>query len=134
MKVLQDKSVHETDAIKMAFTGAEQKTHVLFQCNDVTIFSRLVDGRFPMWRLIVPETESRLHAQVRCETLRTALDRMVTTKLEPGVLFAFRRGGLTLQSRAKETGQAKVAIPLSFNGTVDLIFDVSFMRATTFAR
>jgi hypothetical protein len=76
----------------------------------------------------MPEKDGRLHASVRSETLRTALDRMVTTKTEPGALFAFRHGGLTLSSRAKESGQSKIAIPLAFNDTVDLIFDVPLMQ------
>ena len=127
-KVLKDKSAHETDAIKMAFMGAEQKTRVLFQCNDVTIFARLVEGRFPVWRSIVPETDGRLHAQVRCETLRSAINQMVTSKSEPGVLFTFQHGGLTLESRTKESGQSKVAIPLSFNDMADFMIDASFMK------
>ena len=32
-KILKDKSVHERDEIKMAFTGAVEKTRVLLQCN-----------------------------------------------------------------------------------------------------
>jgi hypothetical protein len=112
----------------MAFAGDGEKTRVLFHCNGVTIFSRLVDGTFPKWRLIMPETDNRLHAQVRCETLRTALAQMVTTDLEPGVLFTFRRGGLTLESRAKASGQSKTSIPVAFDGTAEFILDVNFMR------
>jgi hypothetical protein len=48
--------------------------------------------------------------------------------LEPGVLFAFRHGGLTLSSRAKESGQSKVAIPITCNDTAEFILDVSFMK------
>jgi hypothetical protein len=53
---------------------------------------------------------------------------MVTTDLEPGVLFTFRRGGLTLESRAKESGQSKAAIPVDFDGTAEFIVDVAFLR------
>ena len=66
--------------------------------------------------------------QVPCETLLTAINRMVTNDQESGVLFAFRRGGLTLTSCAKETGAAKVTIPLTFNGTVEFVLDVSFIK------
>ena len=76
----------------------------------------------------MPETDGRLHANVHCETLRTALDRMVTTKSEPGILFTFRRGSLALASRAKEYGQSKAAIPVAFNGTAEFIFDATFIR------
>jgi len=120
-KVLTEKSVHDTDDVKMtvnAVVDSERRTsgEVHFHCSGVTIFSRLVDGRFPKWRAIMPETDGRLCAQVRSETLRTALDRMVNTKLETGILFTFRRGSLTLQSRAKEAGQSKAEIPVAFNG------------------
>jgi hypothetical protein len=53
---------------------------------------------------------------------------METTKLAPGILFTFRRGNLTLESRAKEYRQSKMAIPVAFNGKAEFIFDVSFIR------
>ena len=76
----------------------------------------------------MPETDGRLHANVRCGTLRTALDRMVTTKTETGILFTFRRGELTLASRAKESGPSKATVPVAFDGTAEIIFDISFVR------
>jgi len=132
-KILKEKSVSETDNVKMAVHAVadeERRTSgtVHFHCGDVTIFSRLAVGRFPKWRAIVPKTDDRLHAKVRCETLRTALNRMVTTKLQPGILFTFRHGSLTLESRAKESGQAKATIPVVFNGTAEFIFDATFIR------
>jgi DNA polymerase-3 subunit beta len=132
-KVLKEKSVNDTDNVKMAVHAVADKERrtsgtVHFHCKDVTIFSRLVEGRFPKWRPIVPETADRLHAQVRCETLRTALKRMVTTELQPGVTFTFRHGELTLESRAKESGQSKVTIPVAFNGTAEFIFDITYIR------
>jgi hypothetical protein len=129
---LKEKSVSDTD-VKMAVhavDGKERRTpgKVHFQCGGVTIFARLVDGSFPKWRSVIPKTDDRLHAKVNCGTLRTALDRMVTTNLEPGVLFTFRRGNLTLESRAKESGQSKAAIPVAFNDSAEFIIDVTFMR------
>jgi len=131
-KVLKEKSVSDAD-VKMAVNAIadnERRTsgRAHFQCGGVTVFSRLVEGRFPNWRSIVPKTVNRLHAGVRSETLRTALDRMVTTKLEPGVLFTFRHGGLTLESRTKESGQSKTTIPVAFDGTSDFMIDVTFMK------
>jgi DNA polymerase-3 subunit beta len=132
-KVLKDKTVHDTDEVKMAIhTTVEENGStsgsVQFQCNGITLFSRLLDGRFPHWRSIIPKTDDRLHAQIRSETLLSAVNRMVTNEREPGVLFTFRRGSLTLESSAKESGQAKTAIPISFDGTADFVFDVSFIR------
>jgi hypothetical protein len=130
-KILKEKSVSET--VKMAIHTVVDKDRrtsgtVHFHFGNATIFSRLVEGRFPKWRPIIPKTEDRLHANVHCKTLRTALDRMVTTDSEPGVLFTFRRGSLTLESRAKESGQSKAAIPVTCSGVAEFILDISFMR------
>ena len=132
-KVLREKSVSDTDDVKMAIhtvVDKERRTSgtVHFDCGNVTIFSRLVDGKFPKWRGIVPKPEDRLHAQVHCKTLQKALDRMVTTKTESGVLFTFRRGGLALESRTKESGESKAAIPVACNEPAEFILDVSFAR------
>ena len=132
-KVLKEKSVSDADNVKMAVHAVvdeERRTSgtVHFHCGAVTIFSRIVEGRFPKWRAIMPETDGRLHANVRCGTLRTALNRMVTTKSEPGILFTFRRSELTLASRAKDNGQSKAAIPVAFDGMAEFIFDVTFIR------
>jgi DNA polymerase-3 subunit beta len=131
-KVLKEQPACDDD-VKMAIhTVVNKEGHtsgtVHFQCGDVTIFSRLLEGRFPKWRSIIPKTDDRLHAKVHCETLRTALDRMVTTKLEPGVLFTFRRGGLTLESRAKESGQSKATIPAASSDKAGFVLDVTFMK------
>jgi DNA polymerase-3 subunit beta len=132
-KVLMDKSIDGDTGIKMSVNGkVNDERHMTgsaqFQCNGVTIFTRLVEGRFPKWRSVIPKTEDRLHAQVQCETLLAAVNRMMTTDQEPGVMFSFRPGSVTVSNQVKETGQAKVAIPLSFNDTVDFIFDVSFVK------
>ena len=131
-KILKEKSVSDA-GVKMAVNAVADNARrtsgrAHFQCGGVTIFSRLLEGRFPKWRTIVPKTDDRLHAGVRCKSLRTALDQMVTTKLEPGVLFAFQRGSLTLSSRAKESGQSKTTIPVVCNDTTEFIVDVTLIR------
>ena len=132
-KVLKEKSISGTDGVKMAIHTVVDKERlttgtVHFHCGNVTIFSRLVAGRFPKWRAIIPKTDDRLHASVPCKTLQTALDRMMTTDTEPGILFTFRQNNLALESRATESGQSKAAIPVACDGTAEFILDISFMR------
>jgi DNA polymerase III sliding clamp (beta) subunit (PCNA family) len=91
-KVLKDKSVNDMDAVKMAIhTTVMENQHtsgaVQFQCNDVTLFSGLVRGRFPKWRSIMPQTENRLQVRTLCDPLRSAVNQLVTSEREPGVLF-----------------------------------------------
>ena len=52
-KILRDKSVDDWDIVKMAV----DKHAVTFQVGNVTLFTRLVEGRFPHWRGIVPNVQ-----------------------------------------------------------------------------
>ena len=66
-KILKDKSiVDKHDDVKMAF-GTKS---VSFQCGDVTIFSRPVEGRFPAWKAIVPDKRTMPMVKVACGELR----------------------------------------------------------------
>ena len=109
-RALNDKSIGEGIAVKMAVANGM----VWFQCQDITLFSRLIEGRFPKWRNIIPETEDRTLITVDCDPLLSAiLQAQVTTNdLDPGVDFSFDKGKLTLQGEGKERGNSKIEVPL----------------------
>ena len=132
-KILKDKSiVDKHDDAKMLF----QKTGVTFQCGDVTLFSRLVDGKFPKWKSHVPDKRSMPRVEVRCGDLLSAIRRatICTTSLKPAVRLVLDDGVLAVESRfvetvygraqsekskpeqAEESGKARIAIPVVFSG------------------
>jgi DNA polymerase-3 subunit beta len=125
-KALGDKSIGEDADVKMAITG----TMVRFQCQDITLFSRRVEGRYPQWRNIIPETENKTPVIVECDPLLSAiLQAQVTiSDYDPGVKFLFEKGKLTLQGQGKERGNTKIEIPLSFSDAPKTLkFDPKFM-------
>jgi DNA polymerase-3 subunit beta len=93
-RVLNDKSVDEDDDVKMVISA----NRVLFQCKDVTLFSRLVEGRFPKWRNIIPKTDDDTPVAIECGSLLPAVlqAQIATSDLDPGVHFVFDKGKLTL--------------------------------------
>jgi len=113
-QVLDDKSIDEDDDIKMAISS----NRVLFQCKDITLFSRLVEGRFPKWRGIIPKTDDDTPVTIECGALLPAILRaqIATSDLEPGIHFIFDTGKLTLQGEGKEVGNSKSDVPISFDG------------------
>ena len=130
-RVLNDKSVDEDDDIKMAVSA----NRVLFQCKDVTLFSRLVEGRFPKWRTIIPKTEDDTPVTVECGELLPAVltAQIAITDLDPGVHFIFTPGKLTLTGEGKEVGASTFDLPISFEGAEKKIkFDPKFI--TSFLR
>jgi len=125
-RVLNDKSIDEDDGIKMAISA----NRVLFQCKDVTLFSRLVEGRFPKWRGIIPKTDGDTPVTIECGALLPAILRaqIATSDLEPGVFFIFEEGKLVLKGEGKEIGNSTSDVPISFNGpTKTLKLDPKFM-------
>ena len=129
-RVLNDKSIDDDDDIKMAISS----NRVLFQCKDVTLFSRLVEGRFPKWRSIIPKMEDDPVA-IECGELLPAVQRaqIATSDLEPGVFFIFEKGKLSLKGEGKEIGDSTSEVPISFDGAkkeikLDPKFMISFLR------
>ena len=127
-RVLHDKSIDEDDEIKMAVSS----NRVLFQCKDVTLFSRLVEGRFPKWRTIIPKTDDDTPVTIEAGSLLPAVRRaqIATSDLEPGVYFVFEKGKLVLKGEGKEIGNSTSDVPISFDGEKKTIkLDPKFMTS-----
>ena len=125
-KALGDKTIDEDDDVKMAISA----NRVLFQCKDITLFSRLVEGKFPKWRGIIPQTDDDTPVTIESGVLLSAITQaeIPTSELEPGVNFTFEQGKLTLHGQGKERGNSKVELPISFDGkNKTLKLDPKFM-------
>jgi DNA polymerase-3 subunit beta len=90
---------------------------VRFQCQDITLFSRRIEGRFPKWRNIIPETENQTPVIVECGSLLPAImqAQVTTSEHDPGVNLTFEKGKLILNGEGKERGNSKIEIPLAFS-------------------
>jgi DNA polymerase-3 subunit beta len=130
-RALSDKSIGDDMDVKMAVSNGM----VWFQCRDITLFSRLIEGRFPKWRSIIPQTDDTHLAVIKSGELLTAVlqAQVTTSELEPGINLTFERGRLTLQGEGKEKGQSKTEVPISFHEEektvkVDPKFLTDFLR------
>ena len=127
-RVLNDKSIDEDDEIKMAISS----NRVLFQCKDITLFSRLVEGRFPKWRSIIPKTDDDTPVTIEAGSLLPAVRRaqIATSDLEPGVFFVFEKGKLVLKGEGKEIGNSTSDVPISYDGEQKTVkLDPKFMTS-----
>ena len=139
-KVLNDKAFKKqkkhiySSTVKMVFADH----HVHFHCESaqgneqITIFSRLLDGRFPQWRHIVPDKEKPMAcAAVNSDSLLAAVKNVqgVTTDLEPGIFVTFENGQMALEGRGKEKGNAKTSIAADCKGKATFKIDHSFLTS-----
>ena len=95
---------------------AVRENDVLMRSGRCVIYSRLVEGRFPKYRDVIPAsgavtvplTAGPFHACVRQA-------QIVTDEESRGVDFVFDNSLLSLASRAQDVGESKVDLPIEYN-------------------
>lgn len=114
---------------------AARGSDVLVKSPRATIYSRLVEGRFPRWRDVFPKRTDVQKIDFVVGPLLSAVRQaaIVTGDEQHGVNFTFGDGQLTLQAQAAEYGESRVQLPISYAGkqlaiTLDHRFVVDFLR------
>jgi DNA polymerase-3 subunit beta len=102
---------------------------VLFECGTTTIYSRLVEGRFPQYRDVIP-AESRIEIELIVGMFYAAIRQaqIVTDEESRGVDFTFNDGTLTLNSTAADVGQSQIEVPIAYDGeSLTITFDPRYI-------
>jgi DNA polymerase-3 subunit beta len=102
---------------------------ILFRTGRAVIYSRLVEGRFPDYRPVIPEKHTvkvNLSAGSFLAAVRQAA--IMTDKESKKIAFSFAKGKLTLKSGAR-TGRSKVELPLEYDAKpIDINFNATFVQ------
>jgi DNA polymerase-3 subunit beta len=122
--------------IERSLTDADTGVRISVRANDalvsaglVTIYSRLVQGRFPRYQDVIP-TESGMTVELVAGPFHSAVRQamIVTNEESRGVDFSFETGTLTLNSQAADVGTSTVQLPISYDGTKTVVtFDPKFV-------
>jgi DNA polymerase-3 subunit beta len=102
---------------------------VLFKTERATIYSRLVEGRYPAYREVFPKkATAKLALSVGSFYTAVRQSAIMTDEDSKRVQFIFTKGKLTLQARGAETGRSKVEMPLDYDGKeLKISFDPRFL-------
>ena len=126
MQLIERSLPDHEDAVAMIAIHAND---VLVKCGGSTIYSRLVEGRFPRYSDVIPKEYSTSIEMVVgpfYSAVRQA--QIVTNEESRGVDFKFGGGKLTLCSRAAYVGQSNVELPIPYDGEeLTIIFDPKFV-------
>ena len=127
--------------IEKALTDADTQVSVAIRNNDVlvktalaTIYSRLVEGRFPKYQDVIPaQCTSSVELIVGPFYAAVRQAQIVTSEESRGVDFEIAPGLMTMTSRAAEIGESKVELPISYDGaplviTFDPRYVADFLR------
>lgn len=108
---------------------AVHRNDVLVKCGQMTIYSRLVEGRFPKYRDVIP-SQTKVTIELVAGPFLAAVRQaqIVTSEESRGVDFAFSKGLLTLNSQAADIGQSRVELPIAYDGgNLEITFDPRFV-------
>lgn len=107
---------------------------VVVKCGSSTIYSRLVEGRFPQYSSVVPDS-SEVNVDLVAGPFHSAVRQaqIVTDEDSRGVDFVLSNGQLTLNSQSTDIGQSEIHLPVSYEGeeltiTFDPRFIAEFLR------
>jgi DNA polymerase-3 subunit beta len=111
--------------IEKTITDADAEVQVVARANDVlvrtsraTIYSRLVEGRFPKWRDVFPKRDGvqRISMSVGPSFSAVRQAAIVTSEESRGVDLTFAEGKAVLAARGAETGQSRIELPIAYDG------------------
>jgi DNA polymerase-3 subunit beta len=120
--IVPTKAMH---LIERALTDADAEIQVAARPNDilvrsprVTVYSRLVEGRFPRWRDVFPQRSGGKQIDLIVGPFYAAVRQaaIVTSDESRGVDFTFADGKVLLAGRAADVGQSRVELPVAYDG------------------
>src|SRR4051795_11400500 len=114
--------------------GAEEislslaRNQAVFRAGEVLLSSRLIEGQFPSWRQLIPESFEHEVRLPREELLEVARRISQLAQRNAPLRFAFAEGELTIAAETPEVGDAREAIPAPYAGEpLEIAFTPQFL-------
>jgi DNA polymerase-3 subunit beta len=105
------------------------QNQAIFELGDVVLSSRLIDGQFPNYRQLLPETvdhELRMASAELTEVVRRI--SLLAQKNAP-LRLSFTEGTLAVSAQTPDVGEASEAIPVPYHGELfEIGFNPEFLR------
>jgi DNA polymerase III subunit beta len=107
-----------------------RQNQVLFVLGRIVLSSRLIDGQFPNYRQLLPESfehELRVSGSELTDVVRRI--SLLAQKNAP-LRLAFTAGELTVSAQTPDVGEARESLPIAFQGeALEIGFNPEFLRA-----
>jgi DNA polymerase-3 subunit beta len=121
MSLLERNLVDDSELVKVSL----RQNEALFQTARALVYTRLVEGRYPPYKDILPK-KSAVKIPLAVGPMLSAVRQaaIMTDDESKRVMFQFASGKLTLQSQGAATGRSKVELPIEYDGAkIDINFD-----------
>jgi DNA polymerase-3 subunit beta len=106
-----------------------QENHVIFGAGDVWLTTRRIDGQFPNYKQLLPETFEHEVKLPREEFLEVVRRASVMAQRNSPLRLRFAEGEVTVSAQTQDVGEAKESLPVPFTGEpLEIGFNPEFLR------
>jgi DNA polymerase III subunit beta len=130
--IVPARALGELARIAQAGEGIELGVHenqVVFSTGDALLTTRRIDGQFPNYRQLVPETFDHELTLPREELLDVVRRVAVMAQRNSPLRLRFADGELTVSAQTQDVGEARESLPVSFAGEpLEIGFNAEFLR------
>jgi DNA polymerase-3 subunit beta len=130
--IIPARALAELGRIAQASESLEVGVHenqVVFVASDIWLTSRRIDGQFPNYKQLLPESFEHEVTLPRVELLDIVRRVGVVVQRTSPIQLRFREGELTVFARTQDVGEAKESLPVQFSGDpLEIGFNAEFLR------
>jgi DNA polymerase-3 subunit beta len=106
-----------------------QENHVVFGAGDVWLTTRRIDGQFPNYKQLLPETFEHEVSLPREEFLEVVRRASVMAQRNSPLRLRFADGEVTVSAQTQDVGEVKESLPVPFTGDpLEIGFNPEFLR------
>jgi DNA polymerase-3 subunit beta len=106
-----------------------QENQVVFGVEDAWLTARRIDGQFPNYKQLLPETFEAEVTMPREELLDVVRRTSVLAQRKSPLRLRFEDGELTVSAQTQDVGEANESLPVSYSGeTLEIGFNAEFLR------
>jgi DNA polymerase-3 subunit beta len=109
--------------------GVHENNQVVFGTDGIWLTTRRIDGQFPNYKQLLPETFEHELSLPREELLEVVRRTAVMAQRNSPLRLRFAEGELTISARTQDIGEAVESLPVAFTGEpLEIGFNPEFLR------
>jgi DNA polymerase III subunit beta len=113
-----------TEQVEIALT----RNQAVFKAGPVTLASRLIEGQFPSWKQLIPDTFEHEVKLARSELLEITRRISQLAQRNAPLRLAFAEGELTVAAETPEIGDASESVPAPYSGEpMEIAFNPQYL-------
>ncbi|MFY9578346.1 MAG: DNA polymerase III subunit beta [Gaiellaceae bacterium] len=130
--IIPARALAELTRIAQSGENVELGVHenqVVFAADDVWLTTRRIDGQFPNYKQLLPESFEHDVTISRSELLDVVRRVAVMAQRNSPLRLRFAEGELTVSAQTQDVGEARESLPVQFSGEpLEIGFNAEFLR------